>query len=175
MRLKCTPLVLLFILPLFNSCINNADFDQLDELSAEPIVEIPIVFFDLDQLDFLDDTGTAEIQTVTDVTDLNFFETETFRENLIQVNLEMRARNTFNRTFRIRIQFLDEAGNPTYTFATLAVPFSGDQFITFTEVITIVNNPGVLNTSRARVTITIDPANETLDPEVSFNLWVFFI
>jgi len=73
MRIRYTPLIILFILPLFNSCLDNADFDQIN-FDIEPIVEVPLVFFELNQLDFLDDTGTVEIQTVTDLTDIDFFE-----------------------------------------------------------------------------------------------------
>jgi hypothetical protein len=164
MRLKCTSLILLFILPLFNSCINNADFDQID-LNADPIVNIPLVFFELNQLDFLDDTGNVEIQTVTDISDLDFFESATFREDLRRADFFFEIRNTFPRGFRVQIDLLDINDNSTYSFATIFVGVSED-FIEFRENIIISEVPNVLNTRKLRITINLPPSSEVLDPDV---------
>ena len=81
MRFKCNPLILLLLLPLFSSCVNNADFDQIN-LDVEPRVVFPLVFFELNQLDFIDDVTNAELTFVSDVTDVEVFQSSTIRDNL---------------------------------------------------------------------------------------------
>ena len=164
MRLNRTPLILLFIIPFLNSCINNADFDQVN-INAEPILNFPLVYFELNQLDFLDDTGTIEIPTITDVTDVEVFSSSTVRENLGRVDLIYQIENEFERGFIFEIDFLDDAGNVTYSFQNVTVP-SGLNFIEIRENIVIAENPAILNTTQIRVQINLSAASTTLDPDV---------
>jgi hypothetical protein len=162
MRLKCAPLILLFLLPLFNSCINNADFDQID-LNAEPVIEAPLVFFELTQFDFLDDTG-IETATITDVTDLDFFQTSTVRDNLQRVDIVYTVQNEFNRNYTITAELLDANGDVTFSIAPLVMNPTID-FVERREIIRIELSPFVLNTTQIRFTVTLGPG-APLDTDV---------
>ena len=164
MRLKRTPLILLFLLPLFSSCINNANFDQID-LNADPIFEASLVFFELTQFDFLDETQTIETLTLTDVTDIDVFQTSTVRDNLRRVDLLYTVRNEFDRGYTISGDLLDESGNVTYSFQTLSFG-PGVTTRDHRENINIENFPAVLNTTQMRFTISLVPSTEILDTSV---------
>lgn len=163
MRLKYKPLILLFILPFLNSCINNADFDQVD-VDAEPILNFPLVFFELDQLDFLDDTGTVELSAVADITELDVFQSSLVRNNLGRVDLIFEIENMFGRGFQVEVDFLDDADNVTYSFNNISVA-AGLNFVEIREGIVVNQNPAIFNTTKMRVIVNLVPSSLTLDPD----------
>ncbi len=168
MRFKFKPLILLFILPFIVSCVDNADFNQID-VNIDPIVNAPLVYFELDQLDFLEDTG-AEVVTISDVTDIDIFQTSTIRNNLGRVDLIISMQKDFPRGFQIRIAFLDDNLVPTYELNN--IPFAASRTeIEFRENIGIEANPGILNTTKMRVEIELIPSNGApIDPDVNWEL-----
>lgn len=168
MRIKYTPLILLLILPFLNSCIDNADFDQIN-LDLEPIVNVPLVYFELNQLDFLDDTGTVEVEAITDITDLEIFQSTVVRDNLIKADFDFAIRNTFERFFFVQMELLNANNNVVYTFNTLNIPPSMQAFSS-TEIIEVSENPEILTARRARVTLRMNPVSTTLSPDVERRL-----
>lgn len=160
MRLKCTPLILLFLLSFFSSCIDNANFDQID-LNAEPTFEAPLVFFELTQFDFLDDAGMIEDITIRDVSDLDFFQTSSVRDNLTRMDLIYTVQSEFDRGFTITTELLDISGNPTYTFQPVIFN-AGSNSRDFRENIIIQDNQLVLSTTQIRFSVTL-ASNDPLD------------
>ncbi len=168
MRKRYTPFILLFILPLFNSCVVNADFDQIN-LDIEPEFSTPLVYFELNQLDFLDDTGTIEIESISDLTDLEIFQSTTVRDNLIRVDFQFEIRNTFDRRFVAEMELLSANDDVVFAFNPLFVQESEQTFFSRQEII-ISENPNILNTRKARVKITLVPVSTSLDPDVERKL-----
>jgi len=164
MRLKYSPIILLFILNFFSSCVVNSDFDQIN-LDIEPVAITPLVFFELDQIDFLDDTGTIEIETVTDFTDLEVFQSSVVQENLLRVDFQFEIRNTFDRRFIVEAELLSANNTVLHTFQPLNIA-PGNESFESQEIIRINENPGILNTRRARVTVTLIPGTNVIDPDV---------
>ena len=86
MKLKPPFLIFLLIQAFLLSCVNNADFDQIN-IDAEPVFDVPLIFFELDQLDFINDTDGTEILTVSDITDLEIFQSSAVRDNLVRLEI----------------------------------------------------------------------------------------
>ena len=86
MKLKHPILIFLLIQAFLLSCVNNADFDQIN-IDAEPVFDVPLIFFELDQLDFINDTDGTEILTVSDTTDLEIFQSSAVRDNLVRLEI----------------------------------------------------------------------------------------
>lgn len=164
MRLRYSPLLLFVTLFYFSSCVENADFDQIN-LDVEPVLITPLVFLELNQNDFLDDTGTVEIETLTDLTDLDAFQGALIQENLLRVDFQFEIRNSFDRKFLIEIELLSSNNTILYNFQPLQIE-SGDRTYSSQEVIRVDNNPNILETSKVRVTITLIPGSNILDPDV---------
>ena len=167
MRFKCNPLILLLLLPLFSSCVNNADFDQIN-LDIEPRVITPLVFFELNQLDFIDDVTNAELAFVSDVTDVEIFQSSTVRDNLFRIDLKYEVRKNFNRGFIFNMLFLDDNDNVTFNFEPIGIP-SGLSAVDFSQVVDTGANPQIFNTTKIQVTISIT-AGAPLDPDVEETL-----
>ena len=66
MRLKLIPLQIIICITFLVSCTDNLNFDNIN-LELEPEVTSPLVFFELDQRDFLDEND-QEITVVSDIT-----------------------------------------------------------------------------------------------------------
>lgn len=164
MKLKYSPLILLFLLsPFLNSCLSNTNFDDVN-LAVEPILNFPLVHFELDQLDFLDETGTVEIQSVADVSDLEIFTSSTVRENLRRVDLYFEFTNQFDRAFNIEVDFLDVNDNITFSFQDM--PIGATNSLEVRQNVLIAENPQILNTIKVRATVNIQPSSVILDPGV---------
>jgi hypothetical protein len=151
-----------------HSCVNNADFDQVD-LDAEPRYVFPLVFFELNQLDFIDETTNAELTFVTDVTDVELFESSFVRDHLIRIDFIYEIRKNFNRGFTFNLLFLDDAGNTTFAFDPISIN-SGLDAIDATQIVDTGANPEIFNTTQIRVTIGITSSSTPLDPDVEQTL-----
>lgn len=164
MRFKVKPLILLAIFSLFNSCINNADFDQIN-LDIEPIMNIPMVYFELDQLDFFDIDNNQEIEFRTDITDLDIFQSSTVRSNLYRLDLNYNIEKDFIRTVTFFVDFLDDNDNITFSFVPIGLnPAIND--ISATQVLDTEANPQIFATTKVRVTVRLSPGTAQLDPDV---------
>ena len=164
MRFKFQSLLLLFVLPFINSCVNNADFDQIN-VDIEPIVNVPIVYFELDQLDFFDIDNNVEIEVITDITDLEIFESATVRENLRRLDIRYEIEKSFPRTFTFFLDFLDANDNVTYSFEPIGIN-AGIGRIENAQILNLEANPQVLNTTKARVSVRLSASSSTLDPNI---------
>ena len=79
MRFKLVPLQILFCIAFFISCTENLNFNQIN-LELEPTINVPIVYFELNQNNFLDEFN-QEISAVSDITVFRILETTVLKEN----------------------------------------------------------------------------------------------
>ena len=164
MRLKRNPLILLFILPFFVSCVSNADFDQI-AFNPTPALTGPLVFSELNQLDFFDDVTNTEITIVSDATDVDFFETSFVRNNLVRFEIDYDIVKTFDRRFTFTIEHLNSSGNVIFSHNPIIMEFNIDR-VQSTLVVDLSSNPEIFNTTRMRVIVVLSPAASTIDPNV---------
>jgi len=164
MRFKLKPLILLTILSLFSSCVNNADFNQIN-LDIEPVMNVPLVYFELDQLDFFDIDTNTEIEFRTDVTDFDVFQSSTIRSNLYRFVLEYTIEKDFDdRGITFFVDFLDVNDNITFSFDPIALNPGVNELIE-AEILDADLNPQIFNTTKARVTVRLGPGSAPLDPD----------
>ena len=168
MKLKPPILIFLLIQAFLLSCVNNADFDQIN-IDAEPVFDVPLIFFELDQLDFINDTDGTEILTVSDITDLEIFHSSAVRDNLVRLEIRYDIVKNFNREFNFTIKLLNGNGNNVYEFSP-AVMSEVQDTLQLTEVINVSTYPEVLNTRKTSVTVSITPSPNALDPDVQQKL-----
>ena len=107
---------------LFLACVNDVDFDQIDEFEATPVVNLDLVFFDLDQSNFIDETTQELIPVLRDTTQLEFLNDDFFRDNVTQVDFVFQYQNTFNTSFASRAVFLSPSGEEQLSFELGANP-----------------------------------------------------
>ena len=163
MRLKLIPLQIVICIAFFMSCSNNLNFDNIN-LEIEPEVTSPLVFFELDQRDFLDENN-QEITVVSDITVFRIFDNTVLKDNLVELTLDFEIENGFDRSFLLDFVFLDEDENITYDVEDFSIN-AGDLDYSSTRSIVIETSPEFLNSIKVRVDVVLSPSTTTLNPDI---------
>jgi len=163
MRFKLVPLKILICIAFLVSCSNNLNFDNIN-LEIEPEVTSPLVFFELDQRDFLDENN-QEITVVSDITVFRIFDNTVLKDNLVQLTLDFEIENGFDRSFLVDFVFLDEDENITYDVEDFSIN-TGDLDYSSTRSIVIETSPEFLNSIKVRVDVVLSPSTTTLNPDI---------
>ena len=163
MRFKLVPLKILICIAFLVSCSNNLNFDNIN-LEIEPEVTSPLVFFELDQRDFLDENN-QEITVVSDITVFRIFDNTVLKDNLVELTLDFEIENGFDRSFLVDFVFLDEDENITYDVEDFSIN-AGDLDYSSTRSIVIETSPEFLNSIKVRVDVVLSPSTTTLNPDI---------
>ena len=78
MNIYIKSVVTIFSLCFLMSCTDNLNFDEIN-LNVDPIITVPLIYFDLDQDDFFNSSSGTEIPTITDISDFRVFESSDIR------------------------------------------------------------------------------------------------
>ncbi|MDG2275764.1 MAG: hypothetical protein P8L28_07965 [Flavobacteriaceae bacterium] len=163
MRFNLAPLKILLCIAFFISCTDNLNFDNIN-LDLEPVVNIPIVYFELNQNNFIDEND-QEISVVSDITVFRILETTILKENLVELKIDFEVENGFNRMFLVNMFFLDDDNNITYTVDEFIID-AGDLNYSTTRTILIETTPEFLNSTRFRTDVILPPASTNLNPAI---------
>ena len=163
MRFKLVPLQIVICIAFLFSCSSNLNFDNTN-LEIEPEVTIPLVFFELDQRDFLDEND-QEITVVSDITVFRIFDNTVLKDNLVELTIDFEIENGFNRSFLVDFIFLDEDENITYNVDDLSVN-AGNLNYSSTRSILIETTPEFLNSTKIRVDVFLSPSSTILNPDI---------
>jgi len=163
MRFKLVPLQIVICIAFLVSCSNNLNFDNIN-LEIEPEVTSPLVFFELDQKDFLDEND-QEITVVSDITVFRIFDNTVLKDNLVELTLDFEIENGFDRSFLVDFVFLDEDENITYDVEDFSIN-AGDLDYSSTRSIVIETSPEFLNSIKVRVDVVLSPSTTTLNPDI---------
>lgn len=158
--------LLLILIYLLTSCVDNIDFDQIDDFSASPVYKSTLVFFTVNQIDFFDVVNSVELVTpLNDTSDFTILKSNFIRENLIKVELEFKIVNKFDRDFKVNISFLDVNNNVTHSFNEFHVAAENDSF-TQTEEVIVASNQSFLSSTKVKVVIELSPSanGSVIDP-----------
>ena len=163
MRFKLVPLKILICIAFLVSCSNNLNFDNIN-LEIEPEVTSPLVFFELDQRDFLDEND-QEITVVSDITIFRILDNTVLKDNLVELAIDFEIENGFDRSFLVDFVFLDEDENITYDVEDFSIN-TGDLDYSSTRSIVIETSPEFLNSIKVRVDVVLSPSTTTLNPDI---------
>ncbi|MDB4851175.1 hypothetical protein OAH61_02030 [Flavobacteriaceae bacterium] len=163
MRFKLVPLQIVICIAFLFSCSSNLNFDNIN-LEIEPEVTIPLVFFELDQRDFLDEND-QEITVVSDITVFRIFDNTVLKDNLVELTLDFEIENGFDRSFLVDFVFLDEDENITYDVEDFSIN-TGNLDYSSTRSIVIETSPEFLNSIKVRVDVVLSPSTTILNPDI---------
>ena len=159
------PLVVLFAGLLLTACVKDTDFDQADDIVLTPVVELDLIFFDLEAGDFFDANTGTPILTVTDTTEIRFLDDSEIQESLRRADFFFRFTNSIPRNFNVDFQFISEQNDTTYATGTNVAEGSTANPV-ITEFEQIVEGDDILQLTmadRVVVSVTIPDADPTLE------------
>ncbi|WP_442265468.1 hypothetical protein ACSIGC_14210 [Tenacibaculum sp. ZS6-P6] len=151
-------IILCSILLMMNSCVEDINFNQAEDLEITPAVLASLVNATITQNDLV--VGGLEVSAPIEQTSLfTIFNNQQSNDNLERVVLQFAINNQFNRGFRIDFFFLDNADNSTYDPITLNIAPNQSDF-TQEEEILLTNEPTFTNTRKVRVRVELLPSTD---------------
>ncbi|WP_142783917.1 hypothetical protein [Changchengzhania lutea] len=158
-RLNFKYFLLILLMSLFySSCTKEVDFNQVNDLELNPILESSLVFFDEPASQFVD--NGIEVNTIQDFVIIDVFNEGFINDNLIKADFVFEYENSIHREFSLQVDFLDSADQIQHSFVLTADAspsnevlkyqhievFDGDKLITFKQttklIFTLTMQPG---------------------------------
>ncbi len=164
MNIYIKSVVTIFSLCFLMSCTDNLNFDEIN-LNVDPIITVPLIYFDLDQDDFFNSSSGTEIPTITDISDFRVFESSDIRNETIKTVFDFEIENRFDRSFEVNVVFFDGNDNITQIIPALNI-VSEDLDYVATYSIEIATSPMFLSSRKVSVEVKLSPSSSQIDPNI---------
>lgn len=130
------------IMTTLGSCVKDTDLDQFNQTLLEPIIDLNLVFWEVEAPSFNNTTGNLPLGTVRDTTEIRFLDDPDTQDSVTRADFLFEFENTSDSAYDVVIDFVSLSGAVTYSIQTSI-------------------NAGSLNLPEVLVTI-----EEVLTPEV---------
>lgn len=148
----------ILLILLVTSCVKDVDFEQAEDLSISPVLESSLLFFNFPASEFQEPTGTA-IVVVQDELELDVFNDEFLRDNLIKAEFFFEVTNSIDRNFRADIIMYDANGGVTHSFDISIAPDGNNEVVvTHTELFEGATLDQLKNTTRMQFVLSMFPS-----------------
>ncbi|MFD2727201.1 hypothetical protein [Hyunsoonleella rubra] len=140
---------LIFLLVLLSNfgCTKPIDFDQADDLLLEPVLESSIIFYEATASDFF--AGGMLQNVVQDEVGIDIFGDSFVQDNLVKAEFVFEVKNSMDRAFDLRLDFLDGNGQLLESF-TVDTPASPDNSEIITEYVETFEGVPLENLKQSR-------------------------
>ncbi|SDS05579.1 hypothetical protein SAMN04487764_1350 [Gillisia sp. Hel1_33_143] len=164
--------VLLFSLIIIGaiSCVKDVDLDQTDEISLQPKMQVDLLIFDVDEVDFIDPETTALRTVIKDTVRLEFLDDSYIQDDLDKVEFSFKYSNTFPQDFNTTIYLLSE-NDRTQRKIDLTVKGGSSTSPEITEIIDFVDTAEIDMIKRSIkmvVEVAVVPNTEPFVGELKF-------
>jgi len=146
------------------SCVKDTNFGQAENITLTPVVELDLIFFDIEAGEFFDSITNTSRLTVRDTTEIRFLDDTGVQESLKRAEFLFNFTNSIPRTFQVDFQFLNEANEETYVTGT-TVNAGTEQLPVLTQFIENVEGDDILQLTmadRVVVSVTIPSSDASL-------------
>lgn len=109
--------VLLLILSV-SSCVKDTDFDQFDQTLLTPVVDLNLIFWEVQSPSFNDTSGNLPLGFVRDTTEIRFLDDPDTQESVVRADFLFEFENTSDADYDLVIDFVSLSGQVTYTLQT---------------------------------------------------------
>lgn len=152
------------------SCVDNLDFDQVEDIEIFPTAEVDLIFFTLVTQNFDDVDNSDMPQTERDTTLVSFLDDSFLRENVTNIELTFRVDNSFVQSFTNRVTFLDANLNVMYAidFNINASPSGEPVQSLLVDNISGAELEGFLSSNRIVNEVTLLPNDNPIIGELNF-------
>ena len=159
-----------FVSLVFSSCFKDVDFGQSEDIALEPDLEVDLLFYNLNETDFLDSETSVFTPVISDTIRLEFLDDDYIQENLVYTSLRFRHENRFPYQINSNIKFLAENGRNQFNIAYSIPPAAEgvSSVVDTTRVITGNEISKIRRSIQMVVQLEIIGANEDLQGELDF-------
>tara|TARA_R110001583_G_scaffold169740_1_gene322565 strand:- start:699 stop:1247 length:549 start_codon:yes stop_codon:yes gene_type:complete len=151
-------ILLLAISLMFFACTKDVDFNQINDLELNPVIESSLIFFDEPANRFLENQN--EVLITQDFIIVDIFNDEFIVDNLVKVDLVFETENSINRRFDLQIDFFDNSGQLQHSFSITQEPLSNNNYTAVFEDDTL---DALKNTTEIVFTLRLSPGNPPIN------------
>jgi len=112
MRISKIIIFYLLLGAFFSACISDdVDFDQAQNIELNPVAKVSLVYFKVDQSNFVDPITNIDTPLRFDFSDINVFDNDISENNVKRAILKIEIENTFNKDYKLDYYLIDKDNN----------------------------------------------------------------
>jgi hypothetical protein len=100
------------------SCVKDTDLDQFNQTLLKPVVDINLVFWEVEAPRFNITSGNLPLGTVRDTTEIRFLDDPDTQESVVRADFLFDFENTSDAEYDVVIDFVSLSGSVTYSLQT---------------------------------------------------------
>ena len=155
---------------LINACVNNLNFDQLEDASNSATFTTSLIFLQINSNYFNETLDEQEADSeITEVSRFSFFEYFIVRENIDSIALNIKVKNEFNIPLKAHLQFLNSLDVVMFELDTLYVE-KNTLNTDYLQTVPIHKNELLLNASKVKVMINLPEGSSSLESDTENEL-----
>lgn len=97
------------------SCVKDTDLDQFNQTLLEPVVDLNLVFWEVEALRFNNTSGNLPLGTVRDTTEIRFLDDPDTQDSVVRADFLFDFENTSDAEYVVVIDFVSLSGSVTYS------------------------------------------------------------
>ena len=109
----------------FTSCFKDVDFGQAEDISLEPELEVDLLYYQLNEMDYLDSETGVYTPVIRDTVRLEFLDDDYIQDGLVYSALRFRHENKFPNQIQSKIRFFRDNGREQFKIV-YTIPPGGD-------------------------------------------------
>ena len=155
---------------LFTSCFKDVDFGQAEDITLDPDLEVDLLFYKLNETDFLDSETNAFSPVIRDTVRLEFLDDDYIQDGLMYAALRFRHENKFPYDIQSNIKFLQENGRSQFNVA-YTIPAGSETVPSVVDTTHILEGGDIVDLRRSIemvVELEVIGADESLAGELDF-------
>lgn len=142
--------ICLFVLSM--SCTKDVDFNQIDDLEINPVLESSIIYFNAPATNFY---NNGEISVSQDFVLLDIFNNKLTVDDLTKAAFTFESINSINRAFQLDIDFIDSNDDTQYSIMLLAPQSINNQDIITEQLVVFEDDDLVALKRTVKLVFTI--------------------
>ena len=100
------------------SCVKDTDFEQFDQTLLTPIIDLNLVFWEVNAPSFNSTSGNLPLGTVRDTTEIRFLDDPDTQDSVVRADFLFEFENTSDSGYDLVIDFVSLSGIVTYSLQT---------------------------------------------------------
>ncbi|WP_051201403.1 hypothetical protein [Christiangramia portivictoriae] len=153
----------LLLLVLFTSCFKDVDFSQTEDIQITPDIDVDIIYYDLNKVDFLDSDTGEFTAIIRDTVRLEYLDDSYIQDGLTYAEFRFRHENSFPYEIRSELNFLNARNRKEFD-VNYIIPAGSDTVISVIDTIHIVQGS---NIDEVKNSIELAVELELLEPSKS--------
>ncbi|APG61144.1 hypothetical protein [Christiangramia salexigens] len=161
---------------MLTSCFKDVDFSQSQNIALKPDIETGLLYYQLNENDFLDSQTNNFTPVIRDTVDLEFLDDDYIQDGLMYAEFRFRHENTFDNRIKSKIRFLNKNGRTEFE-VLYEIPAGSYEFPGVIDTILVMEGENIEKVRRSfpmAVELEMIDGGEKIKGELGFSSKALF-